>query len=175
MGRRPASVFTGGQLADGEVYWIGSPAGAYPAPLLRASFDDAEPEVAMRGLADYFSVGAGRIMTTEDVVLPDYYYDGKDFVVSDDAGCRSVLGPRGYSVRGVALEERFAYWGRSSAAGREWAPADVELRRIDLENGAVARLDTPGFTPPGELDIVGADDTRLFVRSGDTLISLRKP
>jgi hypothetical protein len=166
-----ASVFTGGQLADGKVYWTDA-----RGAMLRAGFDAAEPEVAMQGLADYFfSVGAGRIMTTEDVVLPGYYYGGKDFVVSDDAGCRSVLGPRGHSVRTAALDERFAYWSRSTAAGRQWAAGDVELRRIDLENGAVARLNTPGFTPPGDLDIVGADDTRLFVRSGDTLISLRKP
>jgi hypothetical protein len=172
----PASVFTGGQLADGQVYWLGRPVTTYRAPLLRAGFDDAEPEVAMQGLGDYFfSVGAGRIMTTEDVVLPGYYYGGKDFVVSDGAGCRSVLGPRGYSVRGAALDEQFAYWSRTTAAGRQWAPADVELRRINLENGAVARLNKPGFIPPGDLDIVGADETRLFIRSGDTLISLRKP
>jgi hypothetical protein len=169
----PSVVFTGGHLADDEVYWMG---GTYPPALLRSGFDDAEPEVVMQGPADYFfSVGAGRIMTTEDVVLPGYYYGGKDFVVRDDASCRSVLGPRGYSVLGAALDERFAYWSRSSAAGREWASGDVELRRIDLENGAVARLNTPGFTPPGDIYIVGADDTRLFVRSGDTLISLRKP
>jgi hypothetical protein len=173
---RPEAVtaFLEGQLVRGQAYWMSDD---NRWRLLRAGFDDTEPEVVME-VPDVhsFFVGPGYIMTEENVVLSGYRQVAKDFVVNDDSGCRSVQGPqRGDSVVGTALDVNHAYWSRGNAPGLEPTFGAFELTRIDLETGALLRLNTPGLTPSYYLRIVGQDDTRLFLVSGDTLASLRKP
>jgi hypothetical protein len=165
--------FVNGQLVDDQLYWVSDD---YPRRLLRAGFDDAEPEVLLQVPNDYtFSAGPGYIMTEEDVLLPGYHYGGKDFVVSDDTGCRSVRGPRAASVQGTALDAEHVYWSGGTPSGFEPRPGDVQLTRVDVESGAVTRLNTPGFTPSSYMSIANHDDTRVFLFNNDTLVSVRKP
>jgi hypothetical protein len=169
---RLSELFLAGQLVGDQAYWVSND---NRWRLLRAGFDDSEPEVVADVPGAYsFSVGPGYIMTEETVVQPGYEYS-KDFVVRDDSGCRSVQGSRSDSVVSTALDVNYAYWSRGTAPGLEPRADVVELTRIDLETGALARLNTPGLQESSYLRIVGQDDTRLFVRSGDMLASLRKP
>jgi hypothetical protein len=165
--------FSGGQLVGDQVYWVSAD---YPRQLLRAGFDDAEPDVVRQVPDDYsFSVGPGYIMTKEYVVSADYHY-AEDFVVRDDAGCRSMRGPRGDAVLGTALDAKYAYWSGGTASWIDATPPEaVDLTRIDLDSGALTRLNMPGFVPAYHLWLVGHDDTRLLVYSDGTLASVRKP
>jgi hypothetical protein len=163
----------GGQLVGDQVYWVNTD---YPRHLLRSGFDDLEPEVLMDVPDDYsFGVGPGYIMSEEYVVSPDYHYQ-RDFVVRDDSGCRSVQGPRGDAVLGTALDATYAYWtGGNGSWVDATAPDAIELTRIDLQSGALTRLNTPGFTPSAYMYLVGHDETRLFLYSDGALASVRKP
>lgn len=173
MARAMLAPFDGGQLIDDEVYWA-----SYDAPwgLLRASVDDAEPEV-LRPVPEYFffAAGPGYILTQEDVFLPNRYYDGKDLVLRDEAGCRYVPGSRGGAVNAPALDVKFAYW-TGGAAGQLAPSGDgIGLTRLDVQSGALTRLNALGLTSASNWQIVGHDDSRLFLYDGDSLVSLQKP
>ena len=164
--------FSGGQLVGDQVYWVNY----YPRRLVRAGFDDLVPEELMDVPSDTsITVGPGYTMSEEYVVSSDYHYT-RDFVVRDDSGCRAVKGPRGDSVVGIALDPEYAYWtGGEGSWINSTPPNAVDLTRIDLESGALTRLNMPGFTPNAYLFLVGHDETRLFLYSDGTLASARKP
>jgi hypothetical protein len=162
-------LFSQGQLVGDEVYWA-SPASPSPR-LQRASFDETEGEV-VRLVPQHFSVGPGYLLTQEDVWLPGYYYVGKDFLLRDDSGCRAVRGTRGPAASPLALDAQFVYW-----VGRNFGPAsgEVPLMRVDVASGALARLAPSGFPLTAYAELVGHDETRLFLRTGGALVSVQKP
>jgi hypothetical protein len=170
-----AAPFESSQLIGGMVYWLN---GEHPPLLLRSGFDDAEPESVMRMYQDdsFFAVGPHSILSREDRILPGYYYVGKDFVLSDDAGCRAFPGAgRGY-VLDAALDTRYAYWYGARQPSQSTLPLEVlGLVRVDVESGASNRLNTPGFTPGPDVRILAQDDTRLFLGSNGTVVVVQKP
>ena len=95
-------------------------------------------------------------------------------MLTDDAGCRAVRGPRGEGLVAVALDAKYAYW-----SGYRASEADATLRqtlnRVSVETGAVERLNAPGVTPESSLRFVAQDDTHLFLWNSGALLSLRKP
>lgn len=164
--------FTGGQLVGDEMYWVTTD---YPRRLLRARFDDTEPQEWLQAPdASPYWVGPGYLMTQANAWLPDSRYAGKDLVVRDDAGCRGVRGPRASGMRGTALDAQFAYWA-SYDGGLEPSGNDVRLTRVDLESGTLTYLTTHGLSPSSSLEIVGHDDTRIFLSGTDGLVSVQKP
>jgi hypothetical protein len=166
--------FEQGQLVGDQVYWIGRYAPALG--LLRSGFDDAEPELLSERFPPdlSFSAGPGYIVTTVLARDSGYYTIGLDFVRTDDSGCRSLQGPRGEHLGSVALDAKYAYWSGYRTSGSDAAISDNTLSRVDLETGAVARLNMPRVTP-GYLRFVAQDETHLFLWSNGALLSVRKP
>jgi hypothetical protein len=164
--------FLEGQLVGDHVYWLNR--GYSPLRLLRGGFNDTEPELVLQA-SDNYSVGSGYILTQEDVWLPGYYYVGKDLVVRDESGCRSVRGARRLAAAELTLDGQFAYWLGYSDAPIGSSSGDIRVTRVDLKSGALTYLSTPALTASTSLQIVGQDDTRLFLRTADALVSLQKP
>lgn len=164
-----------GQLVGDQVYWLGI--NAPPFGLLRSGFDDAEPELLKGSLSPsaFFSAGPGFVLTTKGVRDSGYNYLGIDFVRTDDSGCRSIQGPRGETLRTVALDEKYAYWSGYRPSESNAELSDYSLHRVDLETGAVAHLNVHGITPDSPIRFVAQDDTHLFLWNSDALLSLRKP
>jgi len=170
-----AAPYQSSQLVGDKVYWLNND---HPPRLLRSGFDDAEPESVMRMYEDdYFvAVGTDHVLSLETRILPGYFSVGKDFVLSDDSGCRAFPGPRSNGLFDLALDAKYAYWyGGRQPPELTLSPTDFELFRLDVESGASTRLNTPGFTPEADIRIVGQDATRVFLRSNGTLVAVQKP
>jgi hypothetical protein len=162
-------VFLSGQLVGDQVYWVSIE--APPVGLLRSRFDDAEPELLSQPSPWGVSlIGPGYTVTTEGVRDSGYHYLGLDFVRTDDSGCRSVQGPRGEVLGAVALDARHAYWFGYRTSESDATLSDQTLHRVDLETGAVARLNAPSLTPDDSLRFVAQDDTHLFLGKSERSI-----
>lgn len=166
-------LFESGQLVEDQVYWMNTQSPPYGR--LRSRFDDAEPELLTPLPWEIsFSAGPDYLLTAEYAVDSDKYRVGLDFLLTDDAGCRAVRGPRGEGLVAVALDAKYAYW-----SGYRASEADATLRqtlnRVSVETGAVERLNAPGVTPESSLRFVAQDDTHLFLWNNGALLSLRKP
>ena len=161
-----------GQLVGDQVYWR-----AYTLGPVRSGFDDAEPELLSDRVPSNssFTAGPGYIVTLKAARDSGYYNVGLDFVRTDDAGCRSVQGPRGEVLGDVALDARYAYWSGYRTSASDAASSESSLSRVDLETGAVARLNLPNVTLHPYHRLVGQDDTRLFLWNDGALLSIRKP
>jgi hypothetical protein len=168
-------LFVQGQLVGDQVYWrsFSTP----PLGLLRSGFDDAQPELLSDSFPTdvSFSAGPGYILTLQRARDAGYHDIGLNFVRTDDSGCRSVPGPRGEALADVALDATHAYWIGTRTAGSNAAIGQNTLNRVDLETGAVARLNLPGIMPDYYRSFLAQDDTRLFLSSDGALLSVRKP
>ncbi|HEU4579801.1 MAG TPA: hypothetical protein VFS67_16190 [Polyangiaceae bacterium] len=148
-----------------------------PLGLLRSGFDDAQPELLSDSFPTdvSFSAGPGYILTLQRARDSGYHDIGLNFVRTDDSGCRSVPGPRGEILGALALDTTHAYWSGYRQSSSDAALRDNTLHHVDLETGAVARLNLPGIMPDYYRSFLAQDDTRLFLWSDGALLSVRKP
>jgi hypothetical protein len=170
-----AAPFRESQLVGEKVYWLN---GEHPPSLLRSGFDDVEPELVMRMAVDdyFFSVGPDYILTREAWILPGYRYPGQEFVLHYASDCRALPAPRGNFFVDIALDAKAAYYYRYRVPPELTLPIDeFRLFRVDVESGVVAQLNTPGFTAEPDVQFVGQDDARIFLRSNGTLVAVQKP
>jgi hypothetical protein len=169
-------AFVFGQLAGGEMYWQSGR--RYPVRLLRAGFDDPEPEELSFLPTFPYAAGAGQILTQELVFTAGdrgAQFEGFDLVLQSDSGCRSIQGPRDVSAQDMAIDGDHAYW--TGQTSRRFAPAadNITLTHVDLKSGSLLQFNLLGFTPSDKLSIVGQDDSRLYLYDSGTLLSLQKP
>jgi hypothetical protein len=186
----------GSRVVGNQIYW------AEPEPenprLLRAKFDQAEPEVVARIEGSDFDVGPGyvlwrqeRLQTEPELVLV------QNFVLLDEAaGCARALPSLGESLSfNTALDDDHVYWYSFNAlgdvsystppatAGGDSAESPstptttppMPLVRVSLKTGALERLQTPGFSLPLGSQIVGQDADQIYVSTSQALIAVRKP
>jgi hypothetical protein len=78
-------------------------------------------------------------------------------------------------LEGVSVDAKYAYWTGYHLSAYDSTIRESTLHRVDLETGAVARLNLPGVAPDSSLRLLAQDDTRLFLWSNGALLSLRKP
>jgi len=167
-------LFQSGQLVGDQVYWMNPRPPPYGR--LRFRFDDAEPEL-LKPLPweIFFSPGPDYLLTAEYAIDSDNYRVGLDFLLTDDAGCRAVRGPRDGGLASVALDAKYAYWSGYRLSELDPTTLDQTLNRVSVETGAVERLNAPGVTLNNAVSFVAQDDTHLVLWSSGALLSLRKP
>jgi hypothetical protein len=172
-----APFYSSRASVSGEVYWSND---EYPPSLLRAGFDDAEPVFVADMESNDFAVGPGYALSLQErVSAPDYVVQ-QNFLLHDEAtGSSRALPGMGEKISlERALDARHAYWFSFLGEGPTMLPVanpTLRLVRVDIEDGSLTQLDTPGFSLDSGAFLAGQDAENLYVRSSQRLVAIEKP
>lgn len=146
------AIFETSRVVGDQIYWT-EPFVDHPL-LYRAHFDATEPEAITRIESGDYDVGPGYVLWRHDrtVTEPELLLK-QNFMIWREGGCVQPLPGNGESISyGTARDARYVYWHGFNALGAVSetpdgvsSPSEVALLRLDLQSGAIARLETPGF------------------------------
>jgi hypothetical protein len=167
----PRPEFNVLRSAGDAMYWLDD-----RQILMRSGFDDAQPREITGTTNLNFSVGPDYVITrgwagpTGPTVINTV--DVRD----GSSSCIQLPSSAPMNSHAVALAPLHIYY----VTLRNRLPetdlmAYGELVQLELDTGALTRLNMPGITLQHNVDIVGQDAERLYVQNGDTLLAVRKP
>jgi hypothetical protein len=176
----------GSQVVGNQIYWTES--GLEEPRLLRARFDQAQPDVVADIEGSDFEVGPGYVLWRQERLRtePELVLEQNFVLLDESTGCVQALPGSGESISfSTALDDEYIYWYSfnalgsvtdSSAAGLAPTPIpEMPLIRTSLRTGALERLQTPGFSLSLGDQIVGQDSEQLYVSTSQGLTAIRKP
>jgi hypothetical protein len=180
------SVPDGATLVDDRFYWL-EPADDGHNTLWHARLGDPAPRSLGVIEGNSFDIGPSYVLWRReryDSGPPRVLY--QNFMLLDERrACRQPLPAAGESISfGAALDAEHVYWhsvnlvaGSPDYSDGRPSPAlpDSPLYRLQIENGQVDELRTPGFTAPSGSFILAHDATHLYVATPEALVSIQKP
>jgi hypothetical protein len=157
------------RVIGNTMYWLEE------GVVLRSGFDDAQPQQFTRLTDLDFSVGPDYLMTRgasragRSVVKTLDVQDGS-------SNCTVVPRSAPLNSSAVALAPRHIYY----VTLRNRVPADDltaygEIVQLELDTGALTRLNMPGIILDVAVALVAQDAESLYVLNGNTLLAVRKP
>lgn len=181
--RANASLDTSRVVGD-RIYWT-EPAQDEPQ-LFRVDFDGAKPEVVTRIEGSDVEVGPDYVLWRQETLQtePELVLEQNFVMLDEHSGCTRTLPGLGESISfTTALDDDSVYWYSFNALGAVTVTSEGEssaapvmpLVRVNLGNGALQRLDTPGFNLGPGSQIVGHDAAQLFVSTAQGLVAVEKP
>jgi hypothetical protein len=151
--------------AGDALYWVNG------EHLMRSGFDDAQPQQVTSMTSFDFSVGPGYVLTREapNAINTVDVQDGS-------SACTQLPRSAPLNSSAVALAPRHIYYLTLKDGGSgNYLTASGELVQLELETGALTRMNMPGITLQNDLAILGQDAESLYVQNGDTLLAVQKP
>jgi hypothetical protein len=156
--------------------------------LLRVDFDGAKAEVVTHIEGGDFEVGPDYVLWRQESLQtePKLVLEQNFVMLDERSRCTRVLPGLGESISfTTALDDEYVYWYSFNALGSVADTSEGEsatssepgmpLVRVNLEDGTLQRLDTPGFSLGPGSQIVGHDAARLYVSTAQGLVAVRKP
>lgn len=172
--------FDTSRVVGEQIYWT-DPSEENPQ-LYRAHFDATEPERLTRLEDNEFEVGPGYVLWRHEqtVTQPELLLDQNFMIWREGSGCVQALPGTGESISySTARDAHHVYWHGFNALGSVSDSSDgssplqeMSLLRLDLQSGAIARLEAPGFHSFVGDQILGSDAQYLYLATADGLVAI---
>jgi hypothetical protein len=174
------------KVIDGRLYWIvegedSNDVDGYYQDLWRAKLDGSDEQHIARVEGWDFLAGDGLVLWRQEREHLDPLILDQNYVLLDEqTDCVTPLPARGETISfDAVMDGHHVYW--YSFNGLEgFSPGDVPgvmpLIRVDLRNGKLEQITTPGFKAVLGDNIVGQTDDQLYILVGDgELVAIDKP
>jgi hypothetical protein len=158
------AVVYGGQLYWGE------------GSVMRARFDDTEPELVTRlTIGRLAAPGPGYFLSLTQVSSDVGVFDTL-FKQEQASSCARAFPRTSRGLRSIAaLDSQHFYYFEGRDVGARFPDQDLEFIRGDVQSWAPARLRAPGIRMVYDAAIIGQDDENLYVHNGASLLAIRRP